>query len=60
MENLLTPEEAMARIGGYKNRTAFIRAARRSGLPRIRINARVIRYDPIALEAWKRRRALGC
>jgi hypothetical protein len=46
----------MSRVGGYKNRDAFMRAARRSGLRRVKINSRVIRYDREEAEAWLRRR----
>ena len=55
---LLTPNEVMARLGGYKDRNAFLRMARSCGLPRIRINKRVIRFDSLAVEAWLRRRSL--
>ena len=54
---LLTVEQAMSRIGGYRNRDAFVRAARKGGLPRVNFNKRVIRFDAIAFEAWLRRRA---
>jgi predicted DNA-binding transcriptional regulator AlpA len=54
---LLTVDEVMARVGGYANRDAFVRAARKSGLPRIRINRRVIRFEPAAVDAWLRRKA---
>lgn len=53
---LLTPDELMARIGGYTSREAFMRAARKLGIPRVRINGRVTRYDPVAVDAWMRRR----
>lgn len=47
----------MYQIGGYTDRDAFMRMIRRSGLRRIRVNKRVIRFDPQDVEAWKRRRA---
>lgn len=55
---LLTPEEAMA-FFGYTDRSAFLRMARASGLPRIRVNRRVIRFEPRALQTFIRRRSLG-
>ncbi len=55
---LLTPKEAMA-IFGYRDRSAFLRMVRASGLPRVRVNRRVIRFEPRAIQAFLRRRAVG-
>ena len=55
---LVSPEEVMSLLG-YSDRDAFMRMARRSGLPRIRINARVIRFERPALAAWLARRRIG-
>lgn len=56
--NLLRPEEAAARLG-YTSREAFVRSARRMGLRRIRLNARVIRYDPEQVDLFLRQRGRG-
>ena len=56
--NLMTIEQVMERVGCQgANRDEFVRSVRRSGLPRVRLNKRVIRYDPLAVEAWIRRRS---
>jgi hypothetical protein len=56
--NLMTIEEVMVRVGcAAANRDEFVRTARRSGLPRVRLNRRTIRYDPLAVEAWIRSRS---
>jgi len=47
----LTIEQAMA-LCGFTSRTAFLQACSRRGAPVLRINSRVFRYDPSALEAW--------
>lgn len=54
---LLTPADAMLRVGGYRSRSAFVKMARRTGLRRIKLNSRVIRYELSDFEAWLRRRA---
>lgn len=56
MGSLLTPIEA-ARRYGYRSERCFLRMARRTGLPRVRLNARVIRFSPAALDAWDRKKA---
>ena len=53
---LLTPDEAATRYG-YTSTRAFLRAARSSGLPRVRLNARVIRFDPARLAEFDRKKA---
>lgn len=56
--DLLKIEEVMRLCGcADANRDWFVQSARRSGLPRVRLNRRVIRYDPAAVEAWLRRRS---
>jgi predicted DNA-binding transcriptional regulator AlpA len=52
---LMKPEEVMARLG-YTDRETFMRMARVQGLPRVRINKRVIRFDRMAVAAWIKRR----
>ena len=52
---LLKPADVMARLG-YKDRAAFFRMARSRGLPIIRINRRVLRFESGALESWLKRR----
>jgi len=56
---LLTPLQAMA-ILGYDNQDAFMRMVRRAGIPRIIVNKRVIRFDPMELSRWTRKRAVRC
>lgn len=58
LPHLLTVTEAMAFIGGYKDRKSFLRTTRKKGLPRIRINARVFRFDRLAIETWLKRRSI--
>jgi hypothetical protein len=55
---LLTPSQAMA-LMGYASQDAFMRMARRQGLPRIRINKRVTRFDRQAVNIWLRKRSTG-
>lgn len=55
--DLLTPRQTMAIIGGYDNQDAFMRSTRREGLPRIKLNNRVVRFERSAVEAFLRRRA---
>lgn len=52
----LTPLEAMAMIGGYRSRKAFMASMRRAGVRRVAVNLRVIRYDRISFLAWVARR----
>lgn len=49
---------AQARIG-YRNRTMFLAAMRRDGIPYIQINSRVFRFDPNAIDAWLKSRTVG-
>jgi predicted DNA-binding transcriptional regulator AlpA len=55
---LLTTKETMAYFS-YKDPDAFLEFARRSGLPRIRMNSRRIMFDPAAVQAWIDRRTIG-
>ncbi len=55
---LMKPSDVMALLA-YTDRDSFTRMSRRTGLPRIRINKRVTRYDPVAVQAWIRRRSCG-
>lgn len=57
---LLTPKE-VRRLLNYKGSCsssfwAFVRSA---GMPFIRLNARRYLFDPAAVEAWLRKRAVG-
>lgn len=56
LEPLLSPQEVMVQLG-YADRGSFMRMARASGLPRVRLNRRVIRFERLAVEAWLRRRS---
>lgn len=51
MSTLLTTKQAMEFLG-YKSNAAFSRAVRREGIPCIRINSKVLRYDRGELERW--------
>ncbi len=53
----MNPEEVMALLN-YPNRDAFMRMARATGLPRVRINRRVIRFDRDTVQRWIRRRSV--
>lgn len=58
--DLMTREQVMKSCGCQDmNPNEFVKMARRSGLPRIRFNKRTIRYDPLAVDAWKRHRSWG-
>jgi hypothetical protein len=58
MSDLLTLREAARRVG-LRSPEGFARLARRSGIPLIRLSARVIRVDPDDLErAIAQRRGL--
>jgi hypothetical protein len=56
-DNLLAVTEAMSLLG-YTNRGAFMRMVRRQGLPRCRINKRVVRFDRVALHIWVGKRSI--
>jgi len=56
-DNLITPSEAMSFLG-YTDRGAFMRMVRRQGLPRCRINKRVVRFDRVALQIWVKKRSI--
>jgi predicted DNA-binding transcriptional regulator AlpA len=53
---MYTPSEVMQMLG-YRNRGAFLRAAHRDAMPMVRLNARVIRFPKLALQAWMERRS---
>lgn len=55
---LLTLVEVMNHFR-YKDKDAFMRFVKKSGLPRIRINRRRVMFDPIAVQAWVDRRSIG-
>lgn len=44
---------------GYSDRSAFWSFVRRYGVPHTRFNARVIRYERSALNAWLAARSVG-
>lgn len=55
----LWPAKKVMAALGYRNRDAFWSFVKKSGLPRIRLNARRIVFDPRAVDAWLQRRAIG-
>lgn len=54
--DLLKPKAVAQRLG-YADTKAFLQMARRKGLREIRLNARVIRFDPAAVDRWLEKRA---
>ncbi len=56
--DLLDSKTIMKRYG-YKNRASFWDFVRRQGVPHIQLNARVIRFDPVALARWEAKRTVG-
>jgi transposase len=44
---------------GYSDRGAFWRFVHDEGLPYIRLNSRVARFDETVVEAWLKRRTIG-
>jgi len=52
---MLTSNEVMAMFG-YKDRHAFWAFVRKKNVPHLRLNARVIRFEPGPLEEWKQKR----
>lgn len=58
LDPLLSPDEVMAWLG-YRNRDAFMRMVRKAGIPRVRINARVVRFYRSQIEAYIRRKRVG-
>jgi hypothetical protein len=55
---LLKPSQVMA-LMGYSNQDAFMRMARRQGMPRIRHNKRVMLFERQAVHLWLRKRSVG-
>jgi len=55
---LLSPDEVMAWLG-YRNRDAFMRMVRKAGIQRVRINARVLKFERSQVEAFLRRKRVG-
>jgi predicted DNA-binding transcriptional regulator AlpA len=55
---LRTTKEMMVYFG-YADSDAFLEFAKRSGLPRIRLNSRRVMFDPVAVQAWVDRRTIG-
>ena len=55
---LLAGRDLMKRLQ-YENASAFWCWVHTSGVPHIRVNARKILFEPQAVEAWLRRRAVG-
>lgn len=52
--NELLPQREIARRFNVSERTLEGMRLRREGPPFVRIGARVVRYDPAAVEAWLR------
>jgi predicted DNA-binding transcriptional regulator AlpA len=57
-DRLRRPEEVMGRFD-YYDRKAFLHFVHAHGVPHIRINARVLRFENSAIEAWLARRRVG-
>jgi len=55
---LLSAREVQRHFG-YTNSTAFFAFVRRAGVPCVRLNPRRIMFEPKAVEAWLRKRAVG-
>lgn len=55
---LLTLRQVKERYG-YRDTGGFMRFVRANAVPFIRLSARVIRFDPVALEAWENKRRVG-
>jgi predicted DNA-binding transcriptional regulator AlpA len=54
-DDLVTSEEVMA-FFGYKSRPAFWTFVHSAAVPQIKLNARRIMFDPVALNRWLERR----
>jgi len=57
--NCLLSSAVVMEMLGYRNRASFWQFVHSSGLPHIRLNARHIRFDSRALNAWLERRTVG-
>lgn len=55
---MLSADEVMRRFG-YRCRSSFWQFVRSCGVPHVRLNSRVIRFEPAALEAWIETRRVG-
>jgi predicted DNA-binding transcriptional regulator AlpA len=55
----LTPADLMKLLGGYESQSAFMTMVRQQGIPRRKINSRVIRFEWSEVEKWLKRRARG-
>jgi predicted DNA-binding transcriptional regulator AlpA len=53
--DMLTAKDVMARFG-YSCRTSFWQMVKREGVPHVRINARVIKFEAGPLEEWLEKR----
>ncbi len=53
----MTTEQAMAYLG-YTEKTGFLKAVKRYGVPRIKINKRRVVFQRASLEAWRADRTI--
>lgn len=51
MTDLLTLEQAAQRVG-LRSAEGFSRLARRTGMPLVRLSAKIVRVDPRDLDHW--------
>lgn len=49
----------MKLLGGYENQAAFMNMVREQGIPRKKINERVIRFEWDEVQKWLKRRGRG-
>lgn len=54
-DHMLTANDVMPRFG-YKSRRGFWEFVKREGVPHVRFNARVIKFEPGPLEDWLEKR----
>lgn len=55
----LRTTKEMTAYFGYANSESFLDYAKKNGMPRIRLNARRIMFDPVAVQAWMDKRTIG-
>ncbi len=57
-DRLLKPEDVMGRFN-YGDRKSFLDFVHAAGVPHLRFNSRVFRFEQPAVEAWISRRRVG-
>jgi predicted DNA-binding transcriptional regulator AlpA len=55
----LRTTKEMAAYFGYSDSDAFLEFAKKSAMPRIRLNARRIMFDFVAVQGWMAKRTIG-